>query len=132
VPPRVIVATVAALALAAAGCDTDASERDASRSVERFYSAFEARDGGGACQELAEDASSSLETSEKEPCEEAVLSLELSASAVADASVWVTSAEVLLEGGDKVFLDQIGGKWRISAVGCKPLPGQPYDCELEG
>ena len=131
-PPRVIAATIAVLALAAAGCGTGASERDARQSVERFYSAFEAHDGGGACQELAEDASSSLETSEKKPCEEAVLSLELTPTAVTDASVWVTSAEVLLEGGDTVFLDQIGGKWRISAVGCKPLPGQPYDCELEG
>jgi hypothetical protein len=132
VPPRVVAAIVAVLALAAAGCGTGASERDARRSVERFYSAFEARDGGGACHELAEDASSSLETSEKKPCEEAVLSLELTPTAVTDASVWLTSAEVLLEGGDTVFLDQIGGRWRISAVGCKPVPGQPYDCELEG
>jgi hypothetical protein len=131
VPSRVIAAAIAALALAAAGCGTDTSERDARTSVERFYAAFEAGDGGGACRQLSEEASSTLQKSEEKPCEEAVLSLELTPSAAADATVWVTSAQVSLEGGDTVFLDQIGGDWRISAVGCQPRPGQPYECELE-
>jgi hypothetical protein len=120
------------LALPGAGCGTSASERDARRSVERFYSAFEARDGGAACRELSEDASSALETSEGEPCERAVLSLKLKPARVRDASVWVTSAQVSLRGGGAAFLDQIGGRWRISAAGCTPQPGQPYECELEG
>jgi hypothetical protein len=129
---RLTAAAIAALAVVAAGCGTEASERDARSSVERFYAAIDARDGGGACRELSEDASSSLETSAKEPCEQAVLSLELTRSAVGQASVWVTSAQVSLEGGDTVFLDQIGGDWRIGAAGCEARPGQPYECELEG
>jgi hypothetical protein len=128
---RLTATALGALALAGAGC-TDASGRDAGRSVERFYASIESNDGDGACRELSEDASSALETSAKQPCEQAVLELELNPTAVADASVWVTSAQVSLQGGDTAFLDQIGGRWRISAAGCHPLPGQPYDCELDG
>jgi hypothetical protein len=124
-------AAVAAIAATGAGCGTGASERDSRRTVERFYSAFDAQDGAAACEQLSGDASSSLETSSRQPCEQAVLELELSSSSVADASVWITSAQVSLGGGDTVFLDQIGGEWRISAAGCEPRPGQPYDCELE-
>jgi hypothetical protein len=129
---RVTVAAIGVLALAGAGCGTSASERDARRSVERFYSAFEARDGAGACRELSQDAASALESSEREPCERAVLSLRLTPSPTRDASVWVTSAQVKLSSGVAAFLDQVGGRWRISAAGCRPSPGEPYDCELEG
>jgi len=118
--------------LAIPGCGTDASARDARESVERFYAAVESRDGAAACEQLSEDASSALETSERKPCEEAVLSLRLAPAAVATESVWVTSAQVALRSGDAAFLDQIGGEWKIGAVGCRPLPGQPYECELDG
>jgi hypothetical protein len=131
---RLIAAAVlGALTLSAAGCGTTSSERDARASVQRFYSAFQARDGAAACRELSDDAASALETSEGEPCEKAVLSLkQVKPAPVSDESVWVTSAEVRLRGGATVFLDQIDGRWRISAAGCEPQPGQPYECELEG
>jgi hypothetical protein len=127
-------ATIAAIVVAGAisGCGTDASAHDARSSVERFYAAVEARDGGAACDRLSEDASSALEASAGEPCEEAVLSLELTPTAVATASVWVTSAQVSLQSGDTAFLDQVGGDWKIGAVGCHPRPGRPYECELDG
>jgi hypothetical protein len=131
-PRRLTAAMLGALALAACGCGTDASERDARSAVEAFYAAYAAKDGAGACRQLSEDASSALETSEKEPCERAVLSVELKRAPIARTSVWVTSAEVKLANGGAVFLDEIGGRWRIGAAGCSPLPGQPYDCDLEG
>jgi len=132
VPPRTAAVVLAVLVPAAAGCGTESSERDVRRSVERFNEAFEARDGAAACEQLSEETASALETSAKQPCEDAVLGLELAPSGVGDASVWMTSAEVKLEGGGTVFLDEIGGSWRITAIGCEPRPGQPYDCELEG
>jgi hypothetical protein len=131
-PRRYVTAMLGVLALGAIGCGTDASERDARRAVEAFYSAYEAEDGAGACRHLSEDASSALETSEKQPCDRAVLALELNRSAVAGASVWVTSGQVKLRDGGAVFLDQIGGRWLIGAAGCAPQPGQPYECELGG
>jgi hypothetical protein len=125
------VAAVGALALA--GCGTSSSGPAARGSVERFLAAFQAQDGAAACRELSESASSALETSEGEPCEKAVLSLkQVKPSPVQGESVWVTSAEVKLAGGAAAFLDEIDGRWRISAVGCEPQPGQPYECELEG
>lgn len=130
---RVTAIGLGALALAGgAGCGTDASARDARGSVERFYSAFEARDGTAACRQLSQGAASALETSEGEPCERAVLSLRLRPSPIRGASVWVTSAQVSLRSGTAAFLDQVGGRWRISAAGCRPRPRQPYECELEG
>jgi hypothetical protein len=122
-----------ALALLSAGCGTSSSERDARQSVERFMAAFQANDGAAACHELSEEASSALETSEGEPCEKAVLSLkQVKPGTIRDESVWVTSAQVRLSGGAAAFLDQIDGRWRISAAGCERQPGRPYDCELEG
>ena len=118
--------------LALTGCGTEASERDARGAVQRFYSAFAAQDGAAACEQLSEDAASALETSEKEPCERAVLSLDLTPSAPGGASVWVTSARVSLDSGDTAFLDQISGQWLIAAAGCRPQRGKPYECELEG
>ena len=129
---RVTAAALGVLALGCASCGTSPSERDASRSVERFYSALGARDGAAACRQLSPDAASALETSEGKPCERAVLSLTLRQSPVRGASVWVTSAQVTLRSGTAAFLDQVGDRWVIGAAGCRPRPGQPYDCELEG
>jgi outer membrane murein-binding lipoprotein Lpp len=129
---RVTRAAIIVAVLAVAGCGTDQSASEARSSVERFFAAIEAGDGPAACEQLSEDASSALETSEAKPCEEAVLSLRVSPSAVASASVWVTSAQVALRSGDAAFLDQVAGEWKIAAVGCRPQPGKPYECELDG
>jgi hypothetical protein len=126
------LALAAALLAPAIGCGTADSEREARGSVERFYAAFEAEDGAAACAQLSDAASAALETSAGQPCDRAVLSLRLTPAAVAAASVWVTSAEVSLEGGEAAFLDQIEGNWKIGAVGCRPQPGEPDECELEG
>jgi hypothetical protein len=125
--------TVALALLALAGCGTGNDERAARGAVERFESAVAARDGAGACEELSEDTSSKLEGSEQKPCEQAILSLELPPTReVVDASVWVTGAQLKLD-GDTLFLDETSQGWKISAAGCKPgSAGEPYDCELEG
>jgi hypothetical protein len=128
---KTLVVVAAFLALAP-GCGTEAGEREAGRSVERFFAAMEARDGAAACALLSESASSALETSERTPCDRAVLSLGVTPAGVEAASVWVTSAKVDLRDGDAAFLDQIRGAWRIGALGCRPQRGKPYECELEG
>jgi hypothetical protein len=128
---RASIATLVALMLLAAGCGTAGSERDARNAVERLLADVERGDGRGACAQLSEAAVDELERSERKPCEEAVLSLELSGSPVARVQVYSTSAEAELEAGGAAFLDQTPRGWRVSAVGCRPRPGQPYDCELE-
>ena len=123
---------VAVLVASAAGCGTATSERAAEGAVGRFYSAFEARDGAAACAELSDAAVSALERSEGRACDQAVLSLRLQPAAVGAGRVWVTSAQVPLAGGEAAFLDRIGGAWKIGALSCRPQPGEPYECELEG
>ena len=87
----IAIASLAALALA--GCGTGADERAARASVDRFEAAIQAKDGGGACRQLSDDASSKLESSESKACDQAILSVQLTPSrAVTDASVWVTGA----------------------------------------
>jgi hypothetical protein len=124
---------VAALIPLVAGCGTGERE-DAVRSVtERFHAALDSRDGGAACAELSDQAASTLEQQEDDPCERAILSLELPAGArVAGAEVYTTSAVTHLAEGGATFLSQGSDGWKVSAAGCETaLPDQPYECELE-
>jgi hypothetical protein len=116
---RLAAALMLVAPVALAGCGTGADERAARGSVSRFESAIAAKDGAAACHELSSKTSSSLESSEKKPCEQAILSAGLKPSrAVRDASVWVTGAQVKLD-GDTLFLDDTATGWKISAAGCK-------------
>jgi hypothetical protein len=126
-----VVAFSALLGALAGGCGTDTSSAAAGRTVRVFYTSLARHDGAAACRELSDEARSSLETSEKKPCQQAVFSLGLSRSRVLAVRVYETSAQASLSGGDAAFLDQTREGWKISALGCKPQPGQPYDCQLE-
>ena len=101
--------------------------------AQRFHAALENGDGQAACDVLNEETASKLEDQEKEPCEEAILSLDLpKGGTVADTRVYVTSALATLAQGGTDFLDEGPDGWRVSAAGCvRTAPSQPYDCELE-
>lgn len=94
---------------------------------------IEAGGGEAACDRLSEATALKLESQEKKPCEEAILSLQLPKGAtVAGTRVYVTSAFTTLAEGGSDFLDEGPDGWRVSAAGCEPTaPSQPYDCELE-
>jgi hypothetical protein len=127
----ILALSVLALCAAPAGCGRGDAERDARRTVERFHAAVERGDGEAACRELSEEAASKLEQQEQRPCEQAVLTLELSGGRVVEARVFQTSASADLSEGGTDFLDDTSQGWKLTAVGCTPLPGQPYNCELE-
>jgi hypothetical protein len=128
---RPIAVGIAVLAVLGSGCGTDPAAGDARHAVQAFYAGLERHDGSAACRQLSDDTRSSLETSEKKPCEQAVFSLGLSPSRIVAVRVYVTSAEAELARGEAAFLDQTPQGWKISAVGCKPKHEQPYDCQLE-
>ena len=121
------------LVLAIAGCGTAEREDDAAAVAQRFHAALDSGDAEAACEQLSEETASKLEQQEKQPCDEAILSLELpKGGTVADADVYVTSAVAHRAEGGTDFLDEGPDGWRISAAGCEPTaPSQPYDCELE-
>ena len=122
------------VALTAAGCATGEREDDAAAVAERFHAALDDRDGPAACGLLSEETASKLQQDEGEPCEEAVLALDLPrGGTVAYRRVEIRSAETRLAEGSSDFLDEGPDGWRIAAAGCVPTaPERPYECELEG
>jgi ketosteroid isomerase-like protein len=128
---RLRLAVVATVLLALSGCGTASSERDARASVQRFFAAVGAHDGAGACQELSQEAVSEVEKSEKKPCAQGILSEDVSPAPVDRVRVYMHSAQAKLNDGGAVFLDQTSEGWKISAAGCEPQSGKPYQCELE-
>jgi hypothetical protein len=125
-------AAALAAVVAIAGCGNAGDEREASATVTRLVGAVERGDGAAACVELTEEAASSLENATGRACDSAILDLEVSPSPVVDSTVSVLSAQVSLAGGGSFFLDDTTLGWKVSAAGCEPRPGQPYDCQLEG
>jgi hypothetical protein len=128
---RARAAAIALLAVALSGCGTASSERDARRSVQRFFAAFSSRDGAAACDELSDETVSEVEKSEKKPCAQGILSEDVFPARVVGVHVYMHSAQAELGGGEAVFLDLTPQGWKVSAAGCKPQPGKPYQCELE-
>jgi len=115
------------------GCGSTERPDDVEAVAERFGAALEREDGAAACAEVRETTASQLEQEQREPCEEAILRLELPArSSAARSSVYVTNASVLLVEGSTTFLDEGSDGWKVTAAGCRPTaPELPYDCELE-
>jgi hypothetical protein len=122
------------VALAAAGCGTTERERDVTDVAERFHAALEEEDGAAACEQVSEETQSELESLRDQPCEEAILTLDLpTGGQPVNPRVYETSAAVDLAEGTTDFLDEGSQGWTISAAGCKSTaPDQPYDCELKG
>lgn len=118
-------------ALSASGCGTGPDRAQAQEAVERFYAAVERRDGRTACAQLSPDVRAGLAEDEAGRCERAVLGLALRGRRAEAVRVYATSAQVVLAGGDTVFLGDGRQGWRIQAAGCRPRGGGPYDCEAE-
>jgi hypothetical protein len=120
-------------AVAISGCGAGDRAADAEAVTERFHAALERRDGERACAELGDVTASKLEQQAEEPCDRAVLELELPrGGSAAGTSVYVTTASVVLAEGGTTFLDEGSQGWKVSAAGCEPTaPDLPYDCELE-
>jgi hypothetical protein len=123
------------LVLALAGCG-QSDDRAAVRAVtERFYNAYDAKQGAVACSTIASETRKQLESEESEPCPDAVGSLEVSGGPILKVAVVMTNAKVDLAGGESVFLSEEQPGWRITALGCRPTKTRtdtPFDCELEG
>ena len=125
---------VLALVVATAGCGRGGDAATARAVTDRFFSAFQAGDGAGACDQLSPDTRAALEKQEQTGCEEAITDLQLEGAAVSRVRVYLLNAKVDLSNGEAAFLDQGELGWRLSAIGCTPRrkpADRPYDCELE-
>lgn len=122
-------AAVATLILTT-GCG---SEAPAATSVAtKFVHALDNSDPTVACSYLAPETKSDLQSSAKKPCRSAITEEGLpSAGAVRASKTFGTMAQVRFS-SDTLFLARFKSGWKVMAAGCKPLPGQPYDCQLKG
>lgn len=126
---------LAVVALAVIGCG-QADERAQVRDVtQRFSAALGDGDGAAACALLDAPTRAALEQQEERACAEAIGSLGLRPAAVARVRVFVTSAQVQLDGGEVAYLGRGRAGWRVSAVGCRFEDGKPQSrpatCALE-
>ncbi|WP_247195694.1 hypothetical protein [Streptomyces sp. GESEQ-35] len=121
------------LVLALAGCGgAGEREADASAAAAAFEKALAGGDRAAQCSALAPQTRAEVEDSEEETCVDAVGAQDLPAGGpVSGVDVYGRQARVVLA-SDTLFLAQFPGGWKIVAAGCRPRPGQPYQCSVKG
>ena len=122
-------AAVATLVLTT-GCSTQAQA--ATSVAKRFVRALDDSETTAACGYLAPQTRSDLESSAKKPCPSAITEEDLpSAGTVRASKTFGTMAQIRFS-ADTLFLTRFKSGWKVMAAGCKPQPGKPYDCRLQG
>lgn len=113
-----------------AGC-SPAQQPAARAAIQQFQTALQHQDVATACALLSDRTRHVLESVSTQPCARALPALRLSTGSVTSLEVWGRNAQARLD-SDTVFAAQVDQGWRVTAVGCTPVPDQPYDCTLEG
>ena len=127
--------TAAALLLLS-GCAT--GDRAVARAAQDVGTALAAGDHARACALLAPLTRAELESSEQQPCPEALAAQELvAADEVSRVERYGRQGRVRVRGrdggSDTWFLSRFGDRWLLVAAGCEPRGGDlPYDCDVEG
>lgn len=120
----------AVLVLALSGCSSGNDEA-ATRTAERLHASLRAEDGGAACELLSDEVQQELAESGPS-CEAAVMESAIPDSGrVAEVKVYGTAAQVRYD-EDVVFLGEFADGWKVTAAGCSPHAGAPYDCDVQG
>jgi hypothetical protein len=115
------------------GCGTGADSEQVRGVTTRFYSDLEAHRGADACRQLSPALRNTLRQEHSTTrCADAVATLKTGSSAVEAVRVYATSARADLAGDESVFLGVTRNGWRISALGCRPRPSGPYECDEQG
>lgn len=124
-----LVAAVIVAGGAAGGCAVSADGKGVRAAAAEFFAAVQHGDGERACATLVPEAARSLESGGSS-CAEEIGKLGLDGGDIANVQVWGDSAQVAV-GTDMVFLTRWGSGWKVSAAGCTPRTGRPYQCEVE-
>ena len=134
--PRIAALVVLTLP-ALAGCTSLAPDAPSAEGVAVAFAA--AIDGGNAaeaCAMLALGTVEEIESSEDAPCERAILSLGLPGGGQGRVAEAFGRGAIVELDNDTVFLVGDGNGnlrgWRITAAGCEPRTGRPYDCIVKG
>jgi hypothetical protein len=118
--------------LLVAGCASASSRAGGAPEVaRRFSAAVAARDGATACALLAASTRDELVQSSGKPCPESLTGEDVApVGTVRRVEAWGEQAEVAGTSGT-VFLSHLTGTWLVVAAGCKPRPGEPYECAVK-
>ncbi|MEV5241086.1 hypothetical protein AB0K89_18570 [Streptomyces cinnamoneus] len=124
--------TVVLLA-ATTACGVLAERRDdALATVTGFEQALRTGQKEALCAALAPGTREEVEQSAKSPCEQAMEDEEIpQAGAVRHVDVYGDQARAVLD-HDTVFLAHFPAGWKVTAAGCLPRSGQPYQCTVKG
>lgn len=120
------------LCFAASGCATVGERAGAAEAAARsFERALTASDGVRMCDALAPATREELEA--EAPCGRALAALRLppAAGTAERVDVYGSQARVVFA-QDSVFLASFPDGWRVTAAGCTPRRGRPYQCQLKG
>ncbi len=132
---RRMAAGAVALAVAVLSTTSCAAVRpDADTAAEvavDFAADVTSNDSSAACGLLAPDTRSQLESGGT-PCAQALLKQKVpTGGAIEHTAAFGRGAQVVLR-GDVVFLSDFGGRWLVTAAGCRPKDDVGYDCALSG
>jgi uncharacterized lipoprotein len=133
------VLTVLCVLMLLSGCSSVGPQPSpASSAAQRFHEALSANRPEAACDLLAPGTLKELEQSADAPCPQALADAGVPQTAkVTTTDIYGTNARVVLGSAtsreaDTVFLARFGTLWKVTAAGCKPQPGLPYDCDVKG
>lgn len=124
-------AAAAGAAASLVACSASPSRSEPRDVAVRFVSAVLAKDGATACTLLTKDAQSAAVGATNAKCETAVTNLDEKGTQVRGIQLWGDAAQVRV-GTDVIFLRQYDTGWKVRAAGCKKMPHQPYDCDVDG
>jgi hypothetical protein len=115
--------------VAGCGAQTDSAPRTVATA---FTYDLTHGDPGRACELLAPETRSALEQSAGRPCARAITEENLPPpGALRHFAMFGAEAQARYA-NDVLFLAEFKGGWRVTAAGCTPHSGRPYDCRLQG
>lgn len=122
-----------ALMLALSACGGSAARKaSASAAATAFEKALSGGDRTALCAALAPETRGEVEDSAKKACADAIVEQVLSAGGpIHGVDVHGRQARVVLA-SDTLFLSEFRDGWKITAAGCLPRPGRPYQCSVKG
>lgn len=99
--------------------------------------AFQRAVAGGAfaaaCDLLAPGTREQLEEDARVPCDKALAGRQLPTARPGDSAEVYGRQAAISAGGQKLFLSQFKGGWKVVAAGCTPSGGdKPYRCAVKG
>jgi hypothetical protein len=126
---RVVLLGVLASTVAGCGHLGSAENADASQAALTFDS--DLRTPAEACRLLAPGTLAELDSSFG-PCDHSLAKQHLpEGGRVVGVDVYGKDAMVRLD-NDVIFLARFDNGWRVTAAGCAPRSGRPYDCTVKG